>query len=257
MASGVRKSGEFCWINIITPGHAEAREFFSKLFGWTYMDLPDMGGGIIKADGHDVGGMWDMASPNMPPGTQPVIGVMVKVDNADDMAEKVRSLGGTAQPPMDIMTNGRMVACTDPTGAMFDLWQGIDQPGTDSDTFKHGVPSWSELLTTDTKAAENFYKSLFGWTSSEQDMGHMKYTTFKLGDAYAAGMMQYTPEMGDMPQGWSTYVTVNDVDKSAEQASGLGATVFMPAMDIPTVGRMAGLVSPQGVSFYVIKYAEA
>ena len=256
MAKGVRKSGEFCWINIVTAKPAEAREFFSRMFGWSYNDLPEFGGGIIKADGHEIGGMWDLDGPGTPPGTPPVIGVMVKVDNADAAHEKVKSLGGKAQPPMDIMTNGRMVACTDPTGATFDLWEAGDQPGTDADTSQHGVPSWSELLTKDTKSAERFYKSLFGWTSSEQDMGHMKYTTFKLGDDYAAGMMQYVPEMCDMPIGWSTYVTVNDVDESVAKATGLGASVFMPAMDIQTVGRMAGMVSPQGVSFYVIKYEQ-
>ena len=256
MASGVRKSGEFCWINIVTPKPQEARKFFSEMFGWSYNDMPEFGGGIIKADGHEIGGMWDIAGPGSPPDMAPVIGVMVKVDNADAANEKVKSLGGKAQPPMDIMTNGRMVACTDPTGASFDLWEAGDQPGTDADSFLHGVPSWIELLTKDTASAEQFYKSLFGWTASEQDMGHMKYTTFKLGDDYAAGMMQYVAEMGDMPIGWSTYVTVNDVDASVEKASGLGATVFMPPMDVPTVGRMAGMVSPQGVSFYVIKYEQ-
>lgn len=82
----------------------------------------------------------------------------------------------------------------------------------------------------------------------------MKYTTFKLGEEYAGGMMQLSPEMGEMPSGWSTYMTVNDVDASAEQATGLGADVFLPPMDVPTVGRMAGIASPQGVTFYVIKY---
>ncbi len=255
MATGVRKSGEFCWINMLTSNPTEAREFFSKLFGWTYKDMPEMGGGLINADGGDVGGLWDLDQPNMPPGTSPQIGVMVKVDNADEVAEKVRSLGGKAQPPMDIMTNGRMVSCTDPLGASFDLWQAIDQPGTTADTSHHGVPSWTELLTTDTARAGEFYKTLFGWTSIEQDMGHMKYISFKLDDDYAGGMMQLSPEMGDMPTGWSTYVTVDDVDESAEKATGLGGQVFMPAMDIPSVGRMAGIVSPQGVSFYVIKYS--
>ena len=256
MATGIRKSGEFCWINMLTSKPTEAREFFSKLFGWTYKDLPEMGGGIINADGHEVGGLWDLEGPNTPPGTPPGIGVMVKVDNADEAAEKVRSLGGQAHPPMDIMTNGRMVACTDSLGASFDLWQALDQPGSTADTFQHGVPSWSELLTKDTARAGEFYEKLFGWTSSEADMGHMKYTTFKLGDDYAGGMMQLSPEMGDMPTGWSTYFTVNDVDESAEKATGLGARVFMPAMDVPTVGRMAGIASPQGVTFYVIKYAQ-
>jgi len=257
MATGVRKSGEFCWINILTSRPAEAREFFSNLFGWTYTDLPEMGGGIIKADGHDIGGLWDLDAQSTPPGTPPGIGVMVKVDNADDAAAKVKSLGGKAQPPMDIMTNGRMVACTDPTGAAFDLWEAKDQPGTDADTRQHGVPSWSELLTDDPERARKFYTTMFGWTANERDMGPIgKYTELKLGEDYVAGMMQITPEMGDMPTGWSTYVTVNDVDETAEKASGLGGNIFMPVMDVPTVGRMAGISSPQGVVFYVIKYAQ-
>src|SRR5687768_6406751 len=97
MASGVRKSGEFCWINILTSGPDEARKFFSELFGWRYQDLPEMGGGIISVGGHDIGGMWDLDSPGTPPGTPAGIGVMVKVDDADSAAEKVRTLGGQAQ----------------------------------------------------------------------------------------------------------------------------------------------------------------
>jgi hypothetical protein len=254
MATGVRRSGEFCWINILTSRPGEARKFFSELFGWTYKDLPEMGGGIFSVGAHEVGGMWDLDAPGTPPGTPAGIGVTVKIDDADAAAEKVRSLGGQAQPPMDIMTNGRMVACTDPLGASFDLWEAGDQPGTTADTSNHGVPSWSELLTNDPARAREFYESLFGWTSSESDIGDMKYTTFKLGDDFVAGMMQLSPEMSGMPTGWSTYFTVTDVDATVEKAAAQGSHVFMPAMDVPTVGRMAGLVSPQGVTFYVIRY---
>ena len=257
MATGIRKSGEFCWINLLTSKPAEARRFFSEIFGWTYKDLSEMGGGIISVDGHDVGGLWDLDGPNTPPGTAPMIGVMFKVDSADEAAEKVRSLGGNARAPMDIATNGRLVVSADPLGAGFDLWESKDQQGMTTDTFQHGAPSWPELLTRDTTRAKDFYRSLFGWTSSEQDMGHMKYTTFKLGDDYAAGMMQYVDEMEGMPIGWSTYFTVKDVDESLAKATNLGGQVFMPAMDIPTVGRMAGITSPQGVTFYLIKYFPA
>jgi hypothetical protein len=33
------------------------------------------------------------------------------------------------------------------------------------------------------------------------------------------------------------------------------ATVCMPLKDIPGVGRMSGITSPQGVNFYVITYS--
>ena len=69
MATGFRKAGEFCWINMLTPPPAEAREFFSKLLGWTYVELPGMGHSV-QVGGRDVGGLLDLAGPNTPPGTR-------------------------------------------------------------------------------------------------------------------------------------------------------------------------------------------
>ena len=33
MTTGVRRTGDFCWINMLTPNPAKAREFFAKLLG--------------------------------------------------------------------------------------------------------------------------------------------------------------------------------------------------------------------------------
>ena len=86
-------------------------------------------------------------------------------------------------------------------------------------------------------------------------MPEFVYTTFKLGDAYVAGMMPILPDMGEMRPHWGTYFTVDDVDKTTSEAAKLGATVCMPLKDIPGVGRMSGITSPQGVNFYVITYS--
>src|ERR1700712_3158063 len=82
MITGIRKTGEFCWINIVTPKPAEAMEFFAKVLGWTFFEMPGMGHGM-QVDGHNIGGIFDIEGPNAPPGMSPVLGVMVKVDNAD------------------------------------------------------------------------------------------------------------------------------------------------------------------------------
>ena len=37
MATGIRRTGDFCWINMLTPNPAKAREFFAKLLDWTYV----------------------------------------------------------------------------------------------------------------------------------------------------------------------------------------------------------------------------
>src|SRR5260221_6011133 len=122
MTERTRKAGDFCWINRLTPRSAEAREFFGKLLGWTYGEIPGMGH-VVKVQGHDVGGLFDIDSPQTPPGTPPLIGVMVKVESADATAAKVTALGGKSMPAFDIMDAGRMAVCHDPNGAQFDLWE--------------------------------------------------------------------------------------------------------------------------------------
>jgi uncharacterized protein YndB with AHSA1/START domain/predicted enzyme related to lactoylglutathione lyase len=109
-----------------------------------------------------------------------------------------------------------------------------------------GTFCWNELLTTDTAGATGFYTKLFGW-KTEAFAGPTKYTLFTQNGAKVAGLMQRPCE--DMPPHWLAYVEVKSVDESLAQASGLGAKVLMPAMDIPTVGRIAVVQDPQGAAF--------
>jgi predicted enzyme related to lactoylglutathione lyase len=254
MATGTRKTGEFCWINMLTPQPAEARVFFDKLLGWTYVEIPGMGH-RVQVGGRDIGGLFDLAGPNTPPGTPPLIGVMVKVDSADAVGEKVRSLGGKAMPAFDIMDQGRMAVCFDPNGAEFDVWEPKKGPGTDVDSNLHGAPSWFETMTTDADRATTFYSGLFGWTPHVVQMPGFKYTTFKYGGVDVAGMLPITPEMGKLRPHWGTYFTVKDVDETVREAVKLGAKLCVPVQDVPGVGRFCGITSPQGVTFYAITYS--
>ncbi len=250
-----RKPGEFCWINILTPDPAKAQKFFSDLLGWTWVDMPGVGY-RMQLDGKDIGGLFDLNGPNTPPGTPPVMGVMVKVKSADATVAEVAKLGGKALPPMDVFDAGRMAVCFDPTGANLDVWEPKAQQGMDVDPTKHGAPSWFELTTKDTDAAREFYTKLFGWKAEAMPMPDFTYTTLEFDGNKIAGIMPVLPEMGDMPSFWCTYFTVNDTDAVAAKAKSLGGTVFIEPSDIPQVGRFAGIVSPQGVMFMVIRYLQ-
>jgi uncharacterized protein len=254
MTTGTRGAGDFCWINMLTPRPAEAREFFGALLGWTYAEIPGMGHSV-QVGGRGVGGLFDLEGPNTPPGTPPLIGVMVKVDNANATTARVTSLGGQAKPAFDIMDSGRMAVCFDPNGAEFDVWEPRRSQGTDADSSHHGAPSWFEVITTDVDRAATFYAKLFGWTPEAMPIPGMTYTTYKLGEASVAGMMPITPAMGSVRPHWGTYFTVTNVDETARQAVSLGAKICVPLRDVPGVGRFCGITSPQGVTFYAITYA--
>ena len=124
------------------------------------------------------------------------------------------------------------------------------------DAFKtHGAFSWSELMTTDPQAATEFYGQLFGWTITTEAMPQGPYHLLKIGEASVGGIMGMPPNAGPMPPMWGCYVTVDDIDQTAQHCGELGGKVLMPPTDIPGVGRFAVLQDPQGAVINAITYA--
>lgn len=122
-----------------------------------------------------------------------------------------------------------------------------------ADRFREqGAFSWFELTATDLPSAHSFYTRLFGWTTEPWD-GEGEYTLIKVAGKEVAGMAQARPGH-PKPPGWGVYVTVTDVDQTAEQAETLGGKVLVPPTDIPRVGRFTVLQDPQGAVITAITY---
>jgi uncharacterized protein len=119
-----------------------------------------------------------------------------------------------------------------------------------------GAFSWTELLTSDPKAATGFYAKLFGWTFNEMNMGgDGPYHVAKVGDTQVGGIMKTPAQAAGMPPTWCAYVTVADIDATLEQVVALGGKVLAPVMDVPNVGRFAVIADPQGANLNVMQYA--
>ncbi|MBM3317177.1 MAG: VOC family protein [Candidatus Eisenbacteria bacterium] len=120
-----------------------------------------------------------------------------------------------------------------------------------------GAFSWTELMTSDPRAATEFYGALFGWTFGTMSMGQGDYHVVKIGDTSIGGIMATPPQAQGMPPAWGAYVTVASADAAAEKCTSLGGKVLAGPMDIPSVGRFAVLQDPQGAVFHVIAYASS
>ncbi|HEX8826501.1 MAG TPA: hypothetical protein VF778_00145, partial [Xanthobacteraceae bacterium] len=53
-------------------------------------------------------------------------------------------------------------------------------------------------------------------------------------------------ENAGVPEGWMSYIAVDDVDARVKKAVAAGATVMKPAFDVPEVGRIVILREPGG-----------
>jgi predicted enzyme related to lactoylglutathione lyase len=120
-----------------------------------------------------------------------------------------------------------------------------------------GRPLWYELMTTDMKAAEGFYKTVVGWGSAPFAGSPQPYTMFsRSGEIPVAGVMT-RPEGVNAPPHWAMYVGVPTLEEAAAHIKRLGGNECSPVIDIPTVGRMQVMTDPQGAAFYIYEPASA
>ena len=109
---------------------------------------------------------------------------------------------------------------------------------------------WHELMTTDTKAAADFYGKIVGWKTKAfpQDPSYMMLVA-KGGPM--AGLMVLPDEAKSMgsPPCWVIYIGTPDVDETSRMAAELGGKVLRKPADIPNVGRFSIIQDPQGAVF--------
>lgn len=118
-------------------------------------------------------------------------------------------------------------------------------------TRSQGSFVWYDLMTTDPKAAEAFYKTVVGWDAADSGMPGGSYTILSMGTDQIGGLMPIPKEAADCgarPM-WTGYIGVADVDAAARELKKKGGTVKRPPQDIPGVGRFAVVADPGGATF--------
>jgi hypothetical protein len=230
--------GTFCWVDLGCTDAAAAKRFYTGLFGWSFEDRP-MGEGayytMFFVGGKSVAALYPQDPQQQAQGVPCTWLSYISVENADRMAERTRSLGGTVlMEPFDVLDVGRMAMVQDPTGAVVALWEPRAHVGAGLVGEPNSL-SWNELATTDTGRAGSFYGSLLGWEAQPQRYGDIDYTVFRQGEQMKGGMLAIAPDWGP--------------------AQALGGAVQLPARDVPGVGRFAVIRDPQGAVFAIIKFA--
>ena len=112
----------------------------------------------------------------------------------------------------------------------------------------HGSFYWNELMSRDTERDKKFYADTLGWSFEGMPMPEGgTYWIAKVGEQYAAGLYPINgPQFEGVPEGWMSYIAVDDVDARVKKAQSCGATLMKPIFDVPGVGRIAVLREPGG-----------
>ena len=108
-------------------------------------------------------------------------------------------------------------------------------------------------MTSDYRAAFDFYRQLFGWENQqEMDMGPAgKYLMYGKNGKMFGGIYNREPERANVPPTWLFYANVKDVKKSIDAAKKNGGQLRMGPMQVPGGDWVAVFTDPQGAPFAV------
>lgn len=121
----VNTPGAMTWNELMTRDTDKAKDFYTKLFGWTY-ETDERGYIMIANNGRPNGGILKMDDSfgDMPP----TWGTYFSVANIEDTEKKVKSAGGKVNMGItDAGEAGRFIVASDPTGAVCTFMQ-LNQP---------------------------------------------------------------------------------------------------------------------------------
>ncbi|WP_306259597.1 VOC family protein [Pararhizobium sp. IMCC21322] len=245
------REGTPIWYELMTEEPGAAQEFYGSVMGWTFEAMP---GGlereylVASAGDQTVAGL--MRTPEHAKGMPNMWFVYIGVEDVDASAEKVASLGGTVDiEPTDIPGVGRFAFCADPQGAHFYLMRGSSNE--DSTAFaprKAGHCSWNELVTSDQKAAMDFYSKLLGWENGgAMPMGGTMgdYTFINHGKEMIGAVMD-APDKDTRPF-WNFALQVTDIDAAVMAVKKGGGTVRTGPNELPdNSGWLIQTTDPQG-----------
>jgi uncharacterized protein len=168
-------------------------------------------------------------------------------------------------PPADAGEGGRGAVLTDPEGIEFRIWQARRRLGAQV-VNQPGAWNFSDLHSTDPRAAIAFYEEAFGW--QVDDLGfatmirrpgygdHLEATADPGIRARQSGMAPpgfedaiawVAPTAPGEPPRWHVSFTVADRDQAVADAERLGAQVL--GRDDTEWTRTALIRDPQGADF--------
>ena len=110
---------------------------------------------------------------------------------------------------------------------------------------------WCELMTTDSAAADSFYRKVVGWTSTPFAPDG-SYTVFNNAAGGGVGGVMKLPDdakRAGTPPNWMMYVGTPNVDATALKVAQLGGRVLRQPENIANAGRFAVVQDPFGATF--------
>jgi predicted enzyme related to lactoylglutathione lyase len=246
-----RLPGKFIWADLITDDVSAARNFYSRLFGWSFREVGNYS--IAANDDRPLAGMFQRARPQDRPAKPRWICYM-SVSSVSDAQDKVVKEGGKVLAAMkNYPKRGDQAVFADSEGAVFGA---IASRRGDPEDFlpAEGDWIWVQLLSHDASKAGEFYRRIAGYEV-------MPYTgrtnsCILVSKGYArAAVMTLPPDKASVMPAWLPFVRVPSLDKAIAQAKELGGKILLEPRPDLFQGKVSVIADPTGAAIGILEWS--
>lgn len=185
-------------------------------------------------------------------GAQPRWLPHIAVRDLDGCRRRAAELGGRVLDPCRPSRVGACAIVEDPTGGIVALVESRRGRPCESQAF-----AWCELVTRDVPRASEFYAKLLGWTPQFRTAGATCFIEMKADGTAVASVFEACADDERSPAHWCPYLRVDDIESALLRAVRCGGRKLCEPMEIPGIGRYAGVTDPAGAHLAFLEPSES
>ncbi len=111
-----------------------------------------------------------------------------------------------------------------------------------------GKIGWIDMTVADAKPLRDFYRQVVGWKVEDTSMGdYSDYTMLAADGTAISGICHARGSNAELPGGWLIYVTVEDVEASAQAVVANGGRLIVEPRGLAG-GRFCVIEDPAGAT---------
>jgi predicted enzyme related to lactoylglutathione lyase len=250
-----RLPGKFVWADLVTDDVKSAREFYSRMFGWTFLMAGDYT--IAANDERPLCGLIQVAKPaDRPQATPRWIGY-ISVANVSRAQSAITKAGGRVlAAPRNMPKRGEQALFADAEGAVFGV---VKSSAGDPEDFMAdpGDWIWIQLLSRDGKKAGEFYRAVGGYDVIENAETNRLSDFVLSSKGFARATIRTIPAGNTQTRpSWLPFVRVKNASESAAQAKQLGGKVLIEPSATLFDGKVAIVADPTGAAIGIMEWPE-
>lgn len=239
------------WHDLITPDLKISKEFYGKIFNWTFVDVNFKGTKYTTIYNNDkiIGGMIEVKSAK----TSTWITSLPLTNQ--ELSKRIKTIvtngAKVVLPPVKLPGRGKQVVFEGSQGEEFSLISKNEFTSKMNTEETNGNWLGMELWASDVDKAKEFYKNAFEVNVEKTEYDNKSYWLFTLESKILAGMIQ-NPVINQGSQ-WVPYIKINDpASMVTEVKKNSGSIILAPSMKFRD-GKIGIVQDPHGAIFAIQK----